>query len=809
MKVALFAAALLFALSILGRAQAPNVSADTIGRSDELSAIWSETFQGKGLPHGWYADLPMGKFSPGAWDCRKADGAIIPLPHDAWEVLRLEADIADIGPEATALCRADGRTSLILDLGNAPGSRHSASDGGFIIEQSSGRVPIAKGTAKIIFEWTSDTMTASANGEVLITARNLRKSARAGNLHASFRGCIVTRIAAFGKPRAEIPEAPRAIEKGYPLEVTVDFNDDLMACAWTHETFDALFAKLKTWGTRKVSWIDLGREADGFFDSAPYGTGEHGRKTFRNVGDIFTAAVQHAHKHGIELIGILKPYDMAIHGFSFPPKSDPGTTAGRIKRIGGAAYWTTHLAAENQHLIMARKPSAYGPAKNKTWTRLDLVKDDALEAGISPADITLLVSDDNETFRVYEGPVQRSESVEEYPIYASTPSGPRPTAQTRRARVFRFEKLEIREPYFAIEVHGSARSFSNRLCDLVHLHGEHGEETHFTYGLLPRRTELKTLFPLSNAPAPSAGPPRGFEYNRYPGTPSAYMRSGGDPINTPLALDRGADSYIAFARGKDRGPLGAMSPSFPETRALWMKWVEAMLDAGADGIDLRPGHHHSDFSWIEYGFEEPVRNEMLKRTGVDIWKTDDFDHEQWRRIRGEGWTQFIREASKVVRARGRKFTVHIDDYFDGAPGTGGAMNMVCDWRSWLTDGLCDGVTAKGLWPGSSFARELLALAHRKGVPVTFAPYCNNFFEDRSKGDHPNHVGDSPIGCEVPVERLIEWGKRSGFDRFFFHECASALRATPEGTVDFRPNAAPLGGVMQRHFSSEASGAAPR
>ncbi len=766
-----------------------------------MTAIWSETFQAKGLPHGWYSDLPAGKFSPGAWDCRNADGAILPLPHDAWNVLRLEVDLADIGPSATALCRADGRTSLVLDLSNTPGARHSASDGGFVIEQSSRRVPIEKGTAKIVFEWTGETMTASVNGEVLITARNLRKSARAGNLHASFRGCVVKRIAAFGEPLAQITEAPHAIEKGHPLEVTVDFNDDLMACAWTHETFDALFAELKTWGAKTVSWIDLGREADGFFDSAPYGTGEHGRETFRNAGDIFTAAVEHAHKHGIELVGILKPYEMAIHGFSFPPKSDLAKKAGRIERIGGTAWWATHLAAENQHLIMARKPSAHGAAKNAVWTRLDLVKDDESKAEISPADITFLVSDDNETFRAYDGPAERLELVEEYPIYASTPSGPRPTGQKRRARVFRFAKLEIREPFFAIKVEGSARSFSNRLCDLVHLHGENGEETHFTYGLLPRGAPLQTPLPISAAKPGDLQ--RGFEFNRYPGTPSAYLRSGGDPINAPLALDRGAVSHIAFARGKDRGPLAAMSPSFPETRVLWMRWVNAMLDAGADGIDIRPGHHHSDFAWIEYGFEEPVRNEMLKRTGIDIWETDDFDYGQWRRIRGDGWTQFIREASKVVRARGKKLTVHIDDYFDGASGTGGAMNMVCDWRSWIEEGLCDRVTAKGSWPGSSFAREILALAHSKGVPVTFAPYCNNFFEDRSKGNHANHLGDSPVGCAVPVERFIEWGKRGGYDSFLFYECASPLRATATGQVNFRPNAEPLRDVMKRHFSRAA------
>src|SRR6187399_2307195 len=101
------------------------------------------------------------------------------------------------------------------------------------------------------------------DGRGLDCRPNLRKSARTGNLHASFRGCTVRRVEVFGKPLAEIPEQPRALQPGYPLEVTVDFNDDLMACAWSHKTFDAAFAELKSWGTQTVSWIDLGREADG------------------------------------------------------------------------------------------------------------------------------------------------------------------------------------------------------------------------------------------------------------------------------------------------------------------------------------------------------------------------------------------------------------------------------------------------------------------------------------------------------------------------------------------------------------------
>ena len=762
-----------------------------------------ERFLKPGLPSGWYTDTISPKYEPGAWDCSSRDGVIIPFPHDAWHSLRVEVELDVLAPNATAFCGTDARTALNVVLEGAASARHSAADGGLILARSDTPLPTPGGKARVIFEWTSDRMRASVNGVEAVASANLRRSARAGSLQMGFAQCRVRRITASGDPlppSAPLPAAPKALRPGYPLEVCVDFNDDLMACAWSDKTFKALFAELKSWGTSRVSWIDLGREADHYFDYAPLGTGRHAQETMRQVGDIFTAAVEHAHREGLELVGILKPYDMAIHGFSWPPFSEQAKRPGLIHRIGGAYYWTTRLAAENQHLIMARKPSAHGPARNATWTRIDLVKENDAECPLKPADIAFLVSDDNDTFRPYDGPMAVREVVEDYPIYKSTPSGVKPTGKLRRARVFRFEGLALTAPFVAIQVTGAARSFANRLCDLLHLFGEHGEETRLTYGLSPRRADHTTQFmtsPNETPATPAAGPQGGFEYNRYPGSPSAYNTSGGDPIITPLALDRGAASYLALARGKDRGPMAILSPSFPETRALWMTWVTAMLDAGADGIDIRPGNHHSDFAWIEYGFEEPVRDAMLKQTGVDIWETDDFNYDLWRRIRGEGWTQFIREASALVRGRGKKLTLHIDGHFDGAPGTGGAMNLVSDWRVWLKEGLVDQVTGKSLWPQSSLAREVLALAHEKGVPVSYDPYCNNFFEDRTS---PNHIGDSPKGCEVPVERLIRWGRESGFDSFVFYECASALRAKPDGTVGFRKNAEPLRDVMRRHFA---------
>jgi hypothetical protein len=59
------------------------------------------------------------------------------------------------------------------------------------------------------------------------------------------------------------------------------------------------------------------------------------------------------------------------------------------------------------------------------------------------------------------------------------------------------------------------------------------------------------------------------------------------------------------------------------------------------------------------------------------------------------------------------------------------------------------------------------------------------------------VSEAP-GNGTP-ESLIRWGRSSGYDGFVFYECASALRARPDGTIGFRPNAEGLRAVMQKHF----------
>jgi hypothetical protein len=315
----------------------------------------------------------------------------------------------------------------------------------------------------------------------------------------------------------------------------------------------------------------------------------------------------------------------------------------------------------------------------------------------------------------------------------------------------RLDGLCVTSKYLALAVRSRAGSFTNRLYDLIHVFGEHGEERLFTVGYALRggSGDFRT---------------RAIEFGLHPGVPSACS-AGFDPIMEPFTLDAG-NGFLGIARGKDRSPL-ALSPSFPEARAHWLSWVRDVLDAGADGVELRLRNHQSELSWAEYGFEPPVVEEFRRRYGVDLLTTDDFDRALWRRLRGEAYTEFVRQAHDLVHSRGKRLGLHVSTEMDMEPEEGACMDIHWDWRTWVDEGLADSVTMKEVWPRSYFAEQILRHTRQRAVPVIFCPFNNNC-----------------LGAHTParVAGQIGAAKAGGYDGFQFYESAAIVTAGADGTL---------------------------
>ena len=742
-----------------------------------MKEIVSENFTDARLPQGWSATTPAGDnyaFGRGALEVKGHATLSIPLGDGAWHSLRVEMAV-EFDPGAQIRCSDADFRGITLNLAGTPYPRHQVSKQQHLLGESTACIPEKTGRRSIVFEFEQGRLRALVDGAEAVSA--------ADPFPKPLSGWILLDMWAIGQIhsvcitgddpcRGLLDDVPPRRQDDFSLEVNVDFFDDLINAPFNRKMFDELFAEFKTWGVRRCHWIDYGPMANGWWDHCPLGVAENFAKTFQNVGEILPAAVRAAHAHGIEIFGMFKPFDLGLHR-SFGEGTPEAKAKGRLQRIGGPIGWVANFPAENREFMTCRKPGAYGPAENDVFTRIDLVKEDDRACAFTAGDLELYVSDDNASYRLYEGPMHRHEAIEDYPVYEHTASGGRKTSLVRRARVMRLDGLCIDHPYLALCAPGSDRSFMNTLINLVHVFGKKGEERRLTFGIQSRIRQK----PDDKEPPFARS---GIEFDHWPDTPSAVF-PGYDVIASPVALDNNYRG-LAVARGKAAGPMAILSPSFFETRQWWLSVLGGMLDAGVDGIELRVRNHHSEVAWGEFGFEQPVLEEFKRRHGVDLLATDDFDRAAFRRLRGEAYTQFYRETKQLCRSRGKPMGLHVSVTMNMEPEEGAAMGIHWDWRTWLKEGLADSVTMKEVRPGSRFAQEILSLTRPQGIPAIWCPYNSNW-------GGPGNV--------ALVENRIRTAIEGGCDGFQLYECAAVVKGTPGGHIVMQQPA--LRDIFRKYF----------
>ncbi|TDD96416.1 hypothetical protein [Actinomadura rubrisoli] len=134
---------------------------------------------------------------------------------------------------------------------------------------------------------------------------------------------------------------------------------------------------------------------------------------------------------------------------------------------------------------------------------------------------------------------------------------------------------------------------------------------------------------------------------------------------------------------------GVLCFGYPEVRRYKLGVIRRLLaEYDWDGVFIctrsqsRPAPHAD---W--FGFNEPVVEEFRARHGVDI-RHQDFDLETWRRLRGEGFTQFLREVQADLRPKGQALLVGIPRASYIGPPIG---NMHLDWPLWVREEIVDGL----------------------------------------------------------------------------------------------------------------------
>ena len=128
-------------------------------------------------------------------------------------------------------------------------------------------------------------------------------------------------------------------ELPFKLSMTVDFFGDGGRGLYTPQTLDLMMREARRLGVTRVYWQYLGD-----LEQDRYGAGtnmlrtpwaKYGPLTLAVIGEPLEAAVRAAHRRGLEIFGVLKPYHTGMSA-TYPegsPDSDPATP---MRRIGGS-----------------------------------------------------------------------------------------------------------------------------------------------------------------------------------------------------------------------------------------------------------------------------------------------------------------------------------------------------------------------------------------------------------------------------------------------------------------------------------------
>ncbi len=456
------------------------------------------------------------------------------------------------------------------------------------------------------------------------------------------------------------------------LFATTDYTDNIGDGLFTRTHLDSLHRYLKSIGVTRHQWI-----VDTIWN------------LYEQPFDLLAEAVQSAHDHGIEFYAEIKPFegggftDVLPHSLPLPDQRSA------VKDIRGIHYLVRPFVAENPHLCLQRRPGTCtyrGPI-----TAIRLVKRDDKPTRVRPEHLSIWTSRENHGFQKYDGPLSFRESVEWRPCFP----------KSQNCRILHLENLLLAQDHAYVLIKCSLADrygdFNNERGKIIELQNQDGDEIPFIIGAGPvaydAHRENMNRDPFS----------RIVRYLQWPEVKKLFSDAGAGikhyqdfygfeeqhGVTGSYTLDR--DGYIAAACGKPEYMIGNLHPIYPEVRHHWLDMVRYSLDRGVDGINIRTANHtRSPEAW-EYGFNEPV----IKATGGRT------DYPAIRRVNGEAYTRFLREARDLIKSRGKGFTMHIyaqmlmpddrPDYLGYIP-----PNFEWQWETWIKE-IADDIEFRGAW----------------------------------------------------------------------------------------------------------------
>ncbi len=206
--------------------------------------------------------------------------------------------------------------------------------------------------------------------------------------------------------------------------VTIDFNDDMWKAEtdWTADKLRECVAKLATHGITGLRWVEHGRLDDGLYDpGAGFDRDGVASRLCKTMPDPRQVMIDAAHEHGMEIVQVLKPWDMAFDGspsLFFPHGYGPQPPVG-LPRVGGEGGGAIRWIREHPDKLVRLHPSLLEPDKPRQPIRTLRFWHESGELAEAPT-LEIYVSSDNHTYRKYDGPMRIVQDVRKRrpPMYA-------------------------------------------------------------------------------------------------------------------------------------------------------------------------------------------------------------------------------------------------------------------------------------------------------------------------------------------------------------------------------------------------------
>ena len=259
----------------------------------------------------------------------------------------------------------------------------------------------------------------------------------------------------------------------FVLSATVDFPDDVMLGPYDARLLDALVGTLRSMGVQRVYWLyygDVDQEslwAGSLYENAqiPYGT-----QTLEAIGEPLKAAVPVAHRHGLEIYGVLKPYNTGMSGINGPCS---GRRLSGIKQIGGSVPQVIPFLDRYPHTRLRRRPDTRA-GHEASVTRIRLLKRDASPTRVRPENLQLWVSEDNGRYTRLDATLSVTERVEPAPREVRNYHGELVVAKGTPVRTMTIDGLNISERFVAVttDFTDELGDFVNTACGMVEAYGD-------------------------------------------------------------------------------------------------------------------------------------------------------------------------------------------------------------------------------------------------------------------------------------------------------------------------------------------------